>query len=226
MTLSLEQVRQTRFHLARRNGYEPMDVDNFVDKVEVTLQQLGEQRSDLIHLSELQGWLAERVQHESDNPHWRDIAGAVDEFAQAAQVAQVPAQEVLDALYEAAAAERRSGRTDALRLSTAHGAKGLEFDHVIVMDCGDWAWDGDDNRRLLYVAMTRARQTLVPEPAHLGRRLAGLPHAPGADATRLERLVPSNRLEGIGTVLLSDAAGLSGGGPVERATAAVSFVVE
>ena len=41
MTLSLEQVRQTRFHLARRNGYEPRDVDNFVDKVEVTLQQLG-----------------------------------------------------------------------------------------------------------------------------------------------------------------------------------------
>ena len=135
----------------------------------LTLQQLGEQRSDLIHLSELQGWLAERVQHESDNPHWRDIAGAVDEFAQAAQVAQVPAQEVLDALYEAAAAERRSGRTDALRLSTAHGAKGLEFDHVIVMDCGDWAWDGDDNRRLLYVAMTRARQTLVLLRAEDGR---------------------------------------------------------
>ena len=29
MTLTLEQVRQTRFHLARRNGYEPVDVDNF-----------------------------------------------------------------------------------------------------------------------------------------------------------------------------------------------------
>ena len=76
---------------------------------------------------------------------------------------------MLDALYEAAAAERRSGRTDALRLSTAHGAKGLEFDHVIVMDCGDWAWDGDDNRRLLYVAMTRARQTLVLLRAEDGR---------------------------------------------------------
>ena len=47
MTLSLEQVRQTRFHLARRNGYEPMDVDNFVDKVEVTLQQLGEENETL-----------------------------------------------------------------------------------------------------------------------------------------------------------------------------------
>ena len=52
MTLSLEQVRQTRFHLARRNGYEPMDVDNFVDKVEVTLQQLGEENG-----RECCGWL-------------------------------------------------------------------------------------------------------------------------------------------------------------------------
>lgn len=47
MTLTLEQVRQTRFHLARRNGYEPVDVDNFVDKVEATLTQLTEENSTL-----------------------------------------------------------------------------------------------------------------------------------------------------------------------------------
>ncbi|MFZ0528916.1 MAG: DivIVA domain-containing protein, partial [Propionicimonas sp.] len=47
MTLTLEQVRQTRFHLARRNGYEPVDVDNFVDKVEATLSQLNEENSTL-----------------------------------------------------------------------------------------------------------------------------------------------------------------------------------
>ena len=47
MTLTLEQVRQTRFHLARRNGYEPVDVDNFVDKVEATLAQLNEENAGL-----------------------------------------------------------------------------------------------------------------------------------------------------------------------------------
>ena len=47
MTLTLEQVRQTRFHLARRNGYEPVDVDNFVDKVEATLSQLTEENETL-----------------------------------------------------------------------------------------------------------------------------------------------------------------------------------
>ena len=47
MSLTLEQVRQTRFHLARRNGYEPVDVDNFVDKVESTLSQLTEENASL-----------------------------------------------------------------------------------------------------------------------------------------------------------------------------------
>lgn len=47
MTLTLEQVRQTRFHLARRNGYEPVDVDNFVDAVEATLAQMSEENAAL-----------------------------------------------------------------------------------------------------------------------------------------------------------------------------------
>ncbi len=47
MTLSLEEVRDTRFHLSRRSGYEVMDVDNFVDRVEATLGQLEEERDGL-----------------------------------------------------------------------------------------------------------------------------------------------------------------------------------
>ena len=56
-------------------------------------------------------------------------------------------------------------RQRGLLLLTAHRAKGLEFDHVVVLDSG---WDrvggGEDSdapRRLYYVAMTRARQTLA-----------------------------------------------------------------
>ena len=56
-------------------------------------------------------------------------------------------------------------RQRGLLLLTAHRAKGLEFDHVAVLD-GGWdrvgRWeDVDAPRRLYYVAMTRARQTLT-----------------------------------------------------------------
>ena len=48
---------------------------------------------------------------------------------------------------------------------SGHRAKGLEFDHVAVLD-GGWNRIGDDEdpdeaRRLYYVAMTRARHTLA-----------------------------------------------------------------
>lgn len=47
MTLTLNQVQETRFRLARRNGYEPVDVDNFVDEVEATLIELEEEKEAL-----------------------------------------------------------------------------------------------------------------------------------------------------------------------------------
>ena len=62
-------------------------------------------------------------------------------------------------------------RQQGLLLVTVHGSKGLEFDHVAILD-GNWAprpdrrqrhipADPDENRRLFYVAMTRARRSLV-----------------------------------------------------------------
>jgi ATP-dependent DNA helicase RecQ len=61
-------------------------------------------------------------------------------------------------------------RQTGLLLSTAHRAKGLEFDHAVVLD-GGWDQHGtnedrDAPRRLYYVAMTRARQTLVLARLH------------------------------------------------------------
>lgn len=52
-----------------------------------------------------------------------------------------------------------------VHVSTAHGAKGLEFDHVFVADDG-WRVsnrheENEAQRRLLYVAMTRARHNLA-----------------------------------------------------------------
>ena len=52
-----------------------------------------------------------------------------------------------------------------LLLTSAHRAKGLEFDHVVILD-GSWrkTSDSDDEespRRLYYVSMTRARETLA-----------------------------------------------------------------
>ena len=68
-------------------------------------------------------------------------------------------------------------------LLTAHRVKGLEFDHVVVLD-GNWqsvsrGEDRDAPRRLYYVAMTRARKTLalarMPTPHPFQDALKDLP---------------------------------------------------
>ena len=65
-------------------------------------------------------------------------------------------------------------RQHGLLLLTGHRAKGLEFDHVAVLD-GGWDRIGsgegpDDPRRLYYVSMTRARQTLMLARFHRRHR--------------------------------------------------------
>jgi len=74
-------------------------------------------------------------------------------------------------------------RQSGLMLLTAHRAKGLEFDHVAVLD-GGWAQagrgeDADAPRRLFYVAMTRAKHTLTLARFDRGHPLVdALPESP------------------------------------------------
>jgi DNA helicase IV len=57
---------------------------------------------------------------------------------------------------------------------TPRQAKGLEFDHVVVVEPAAVADDGDRGLRELYVALTRPTKTLIvvharPLPEPLGR---------------------------------------------------------
>ena len=95
---------------------------------------------------------------------WYDLLRqAVDEHALETGGAEVPVDHVIEWLAEWGREIRR--RQQGLLLVTAHAAKGLEFDHVAVLDGGwdrrDPREDADAPRRLYYVAMTRARQTLA-----------------------------------------------------------------
>lgn len=75
-----------------------------------------------------------------------------------------PVPAIQEYLYEVLAEQGRTkSMGNGLVLATAHAVKGLEFDHVFIL--GD-SWRGgdqptlEDERRLYYVAMSRARETL------------------------------------------------------------------
>ncbi len=120
------------------------------------------------------------------------------------------------------------GEQRGLLLMTAHRAKGLEFDHVVILN-GGWdrpsrGEDADAPRRLFYVAMTRARSTLTvltdgphafvrPGDAILPRRVT--PDAAALPRARLRYVPPDPRL-----VDLSFAGRLRDGDPALAAIAA------
>ncbi len=76
-----------------------------------------------------------------------------------------PKTAVRDFFGEVLLEQRRERSVGAgVMLSTVHGSKGAEYDHVILLDHG-WQLRGRDSweqqRRLYYVGMTRARETLT-----------------------------------------------------------------
>ncbi len=114
----------------------------------------------LVTGAELRGWLDAHPA----GPWIELLREAVDEHAlETGGGAEVPVAHFIEWLAEWGRDVRRRQR--GLLLSTAHRAKGLEFDHVAVLDGGwdriDEDEDPDAPRRLYYVAMTRARQTLA-----------------------------------------------------------------
>ena len=113
----------------------------------------------LIGNRELKAW----IDRQQPGP-WVDLlTQALEEHELETGGAQVPAASFIEWLAEWCRDTRRRQR--GLLLLTAHRAKGLEFDHVAVLD-GGWdrrsrREDADAPRRLYYVAMTRAKQTLT-----------------------------------------------------------------
>ena len=106
--------------------------------------------------------LASALRSLSPNQWTKLIEQGVTELGHELSEKKMPALDAIEWLAEWAHDTRSAQR--GLLLLTAHRAKGLEFDDVVIID-SDWARlskdeDPDAPRRLFYVAMTRARRSL------------------------------------------------------------------
>ncbi len=115
--------------------------------------------SRLVASADLKEWLAQQA----SGPWVELLSEAIEEYELETGGGENSVDFFIEWLAEWGREARRRQR--GLLLLTAHRAKGLEFDHVVVLD-GGWdrvgpGEDADAPRRLYYVAMTRARQTLA-----------------------------------------------------------------
>lgn len=122
----------------------------------------------LLRWGSLSRWFRRRYRMETngliEHPYRALLAQFINEVESMAPNCQHLVSDLVEALYEfrsGSQATHHDNRHAPLLLLTAHRAKGQEFDHVLLLDAGGWQQASDEERRLYYVAMTRARKTLT-----------------------------------------------------------------
>ena len=118
-----------------------------------------------IKASEAQSILLETVGNRGDNPWWALLMNLIRSYETETSDAALPKFLLLESLHGSLHELRREQPIgNGVFLGTIHGAKGTEFLHVFMLD-GGWRNETDpkrreEERRIFYVGMTRAQQTL------------------------------------------------------------------
>ena len=106
-------------------------------------------------------YLAETYPDAKDNPWLEQLKDILLDWQKETNDGEVSTQQTLEFLYETLSEQRKERRLGrGVFLTTIHSVKGMEFSHLVILD-GGWTKDSlEEQRRLLYVAMTRAKETL------------------------------------------------------------------
>ena len=142
-------------HMANEEGWSVWRLR----ETQRTIRRLKANDDGLFRANDLLQWL----EGQKATRWWDILREATESYAFECGNEALPVQHYLEWLAEWGREVRR--QPAGLTLTTAHGAKGLEFDHVVVLD-GEWQnrsgrEDADAPCRLYYVAMTRAKKTLT-----------------------------------------------------------------
>ena len=169
----------SRAAVISRNWKKLAPVRDFAEALGIPVDVANEQLPDLWRMRELQAFIDALREDQSavvsvsdltnilnsiPSSRWTNRIGeGLGLLAREINDRNLPAADVIEWLAEWS---RYSwGEQHGLKLLTAHRAKGLEFDDLVILD-GGWERpsrneDKDAPRRLFYVAMTRARRNLV-----------------------------------------------------------------
>ena len=126
------------------------------------LQYLKANTAEYVSASTLLKFLPESRYH--DNIWQTHLRFLIEQWREETNNQSQPVAKIAEYFYESLADQHRSRHLgNGIFLSTIHSVKGLEFDHVFVLG-GSWREatgpELEEERRLFYVAMTRARETL------------------------------------------------------------------
>ncbi len=149
----------TNLHWGRSGGFPGL---SRIRENAVLLDYLKKHKIDSLSGNSLLQFLPN--QPNQDNLWQANLRTLINEWIEETYDAEQPVSLIEDYFYEALSDQGRSRNLgNGIFLSTVHSVKGLEFDHVFILgesweeNTGD---EAEEERRLYYVAMSRARETL------------------------------------------------------------------
>jgi ATP-dependent DNA helicase RecQ len=161
---SLCEVRQIPVSRPARRGELP-PVHRFRETA-CLLECLHQRENEMLRPSELMQALSGLRGDRPTGVWWEMLAAVLAELREDTGDARIPGSEALEFVYEALLDYRRDHTIGwGVHLSTVHAAKGREFPHVVIT-AGGWQTgrtvrEREEERRVFYVGMTRARETLT-----------------------------------------------------------------
>lgn len=131
--------------------------------ISLALDLLAQNRSDTARASALIDRLGITPEGAEKNPWLHVLSEVLDAWRLETNDEPTPIGQYIEYVYEVLSQRRRDEQIGhGVVLNTVHAAKGTEYDHVLL--CGDWfganGLPTEEERRTLYVGMTRARETL------------------------------------------------------------------
>jgi len=127
--------------------------------------ELKTRHDELLSASDLLTIVEELTGERQTTIWWELLKGILQDLRVESGNAQLPMSYYTEYVYEVLAEQRREQAVGSgVFLSTVHSAKGMEFNHVFVPG-GGWTQGKsqqaqEEERRVYYVAMTRAKETL------------------------------------------------------------------
>ncbi|NBS66194.1 MAG: ATP-dependent DNA helicase Rep [Betaproteobacteria bacterium] len=191
-----EALFETGFEsrLAARQLQTLREFGEFINRIHwrAAREPAGPVLDDLLAAIDYRGWLTDSQDEKTAATRWRNVCDFCDWVKKRAEEEGATLAQLAQSIAILSQLDRRDAEADAVRLTTIHASKGLEFPHVFVVGCEEGvlphlgareteaeaeegaraepATDGrgaaedariEEERRLMYVAITRAERSLT-----------------------------------------------------------------